>query len=66
MIELLELRFGNYLSYGAGNSIEFTRDKVTILTAENGYGKSSIATVLEDALYSKNSKGILKAELQNR
>ena len=66
MIELLELRFGNYLSYGPNNSIEFTRDKVTILSAENGYGKSSLATVLEDALYSKNSKGILKAELQNR
>ena len=66
MIELLELRFNNYLSYGSGNSIDFTRDKVTILTAENGYGKSSIATVLEDALYSKNSKGVLKAELQNR
>lgn len=66
MIEVLELRFSNYLSYGAGNSIDFTRDKVTILSAENGYGKSSIATVLEDALYSKNSKGVLKAELQNR
>lgn len=66
MIEVLELRFSNYLSYGAGNSIDFTMDKVTILSAENGYGKSSIATVLEDALYSKNSKGVLKAELQNR
>lgn len=66
MIDLLELKFSNYLSYGADNSVEFTRDKVTILSAENGYGKSSLATVLEDVLYSKNSKGILKAELQNR
>ena len=66
MIELLNLNFSNYLSYGPDNTVDFVRDKVTILSAENGYGKSSIATVLEDCLYSKNSRGILKAELQNR
>ena len=66
MIEILDLKFSNYLSYGANNSLEFTKDKVTILSAENGYGKSSLATVLEDCLFSKNSKGILKGELQNR
>lgn len=66
MIELLELKFDNYLSYGANNAVEFTKDKVTILSAENGYGKSSIATVLEDCLYSKNSRSILKGELANR
>lgn len=66
MIKLLELKFDNYLSYGAGNVVDFTKDKVTILSAENGYGKSSIATVLEDCLYSKNSRSILKGELANR
>ena len=62
MIEILSVNFDNYLSYGEGNVVDFTKHRVTILSAENGSGKSSLATVIEDALYSKNSKGILKAD----
>jgi DNA repair exonuclease SbcCD ATPase subunit len=33
---------------------------------KNGHGKSSIALILEEILYNKNSKGIKKADILNR
>jgi DNA repair exonuclease SbcCD ATPase subunit len=33
---------------------------------KNGHGKSSIALILEEVLYNKNSKGIKKADILNR
>ncbi len=39
---------------------------MTQLIGTNGVGKSSIPLILEEVLYNKNSKGIKKADIQNR
>lgn len=66
MIELKKLRWGNLFSYGDNNEIEFTRSPLTQIVGYNGHGKSSIALILEEVLYNKNSKGIKKADILNR
>lgn len=66
MITIKGMKFSNILSYGEDNSIDFTANAVTQLIGKNGHGKSSIATILEEALYNKNSRGIAKADLVNR
>jgi DNA repair exonuclease SbcCD ATPase subunit len=66
MITIQRMRFRNVLSYGEDNTIDFTVSAVTQLIGKNGHGKSSIATILEEALYNKNSRGISKSELVNR
>lgn len=60
------MRFSNILSYGEDNSIDFDKSTVTQLIGKNGHGKSSIATILEECLYNKNSRGIAKSDLVNR
>lgn len=57
--------FSNILSYGENNVINFAVDRVTQLVGKNGAGKSSIATILEEGLYNKNSRGIKKDALFN-
>jgi len=42
------------------------RAPLTQLVGKNGHGKSSIALILEEVLYNKNSKGIKKADILNR
>lgn len=66
MIVIKKLRFSNILSYAEGNELDFTASTVTQLNGKNGHGKSSCATILEEALYNKNSRGIKKAKLFNR
>lgn len=66
MITLKQLKWSNCFSYGAGNSIDFTRAPLVQLVGKNGHGKSSIALILEEVLYNKNSKGIKKADILNR
>lgn len=63
IIESME--FSNILAFGERNLITFTGSPVIILDAPNGSGKSSIATILEEGLYNKNSRGFLKSELLN-
>lgn len=41
-------------------------DPLTQLVGKNGHGKSSIALILEEVLYNKNSKGIKKSDILNR
>ena len=54
-------------SYGKKeNIIEFSKNKITQLTAPNGSGKSSIALILQEILFNKNIKGIKKADIVNR
>ena len=36
------------------------------LVGKNGHGKSSVALILEEVLYNKNSKGIKKSDILNR
>ena len=66
MIILKELRWDNAFSYGAGNVVSFTDSQLTQLIGKNGHGKSSIALILEELLFNKNSKGIKKGDILNR
>jgi len=66
MITLKTLRWSNAFSYGKDNSVYFTSSPLTQLVGKNGHGKSSIALILEEVLFNKNSKGIKKADILNR
>lgn len=66
MIIIQKLRWGNAFSYGDNNEIDFTTDIITQLIAANGSGKSSIAHILQEGLYNKNSKGLKKSDIPNR
>lgn len=66
MITIKTLRFSNTFSYGEDNVIDFTKNQLTQLVGKNGHGKSSIALVLEEVLFNKNSKGIKKSDVLNR
>ena len=66
MITLNKLTMSNMFSYGQNNKIDLSSDKITQLTAPNGSGKSSIAFILQELLYSKNIKSIKKSDILNR
>lgn len=66
MITLRKLTWDNLFSYGKGNSIQFDANPIVQLVGKNGHGKSSIALILEEVLFNKNSKGIKKADILNR
>ena len=66
MITIKTLAWSNAFSYGEGNKIDFVAAPLTQLVGKNGHGKSSIALVLEEVLFNKNSKGIKKADILNR
>lgn len=66
MIIIKKLSWSNAFSYGENNSIDFTNAPLTQIVGANGQGKSSIALILEEVLYNKNSKGIKKADIINR
>jgi DNA repair exonuclease SbcCD ATPase subunit len=66
MITIKQLRWSNAFSYGKDNIIDFTQSPLTQLVGKNGHGKSSIALILEEVLFNKNSKGIKKADILNR
>lgn len=65
-IILKQLNFSNMFSYGPDNSLSLNKNRITQLTAINGSGKSSIALILQELLYSKNIKGIKKGDIINR
>ena len=67
MIVLKKLYWSNAFSYGEEeSSIDFSDSRITQLLGKNGDGKSSIALLLEEILYNKNSKGIKKKDICNR
>lgn len=66
MITIKTLAWSNAFSYGLDNKIDFVASPLTQLVGKNGHGKSSIALVLEEVLFNKNSKGIKKADILNR
>lgn len=66
MITIKELRWSNCFSYGSDNTINFIKAPLTQLVGKNGHGKSSVALILEEVLFNKNSKGIKKADILNR
>lgn len=66
MITLKTLKWDNCFSYGEGNVLDLSEYKITQILGTNGVGKSSIPLILEEVLFNKNSKGIKKADIQNR
>lgn len=60
------MAWSNLYSYGPDNYISFTDRSVTQLKGNNGCGKTSIPLILQEALYSKNIKGIKKDDILNR
>jgi len=66
MITLQKLTWDNAFSYGENNVVDFSANPLTQIVGSNGHGKSSIALILEEVLYNKNSKGIKKADVLNR
>jgi DNA repair exonuclease SbcCD ATPase subunit len=65
-ITLEKLSFTNMFSYGANNELEINKNKITQLTAPNGSGKSTIALIIQELLFSKNVKNIKKGDIVNR
>lgn len=61
-----EFSFSNVFAYGEDNTLDFSKDTVSLVTGSVGAGKSSIANALEEVLYNKNSRGIKKASVKNR
>ena len=65
-ITLEKLTFNNMFSYGAANELDINKNKITQLTAPNGSGKSTIALIIQELLFSKNIKNIKKGDIANR
>jgi DNA repair exonuclease SbcCD ATPase subunit len=65
-ITLEKLTFNNMFSYGAANELYINKNKITQLTAPNGSGKSTIALIIQELLFSKNIKNIKKGDIANR
>lgn len=65
-IVLKKLSFSNMFSYGADNTIHLNACPITQLSAMNGYGKSSLAMIIQELLYNKNIKGLKKSDILNR
>lgn len=65
MLKFKRIEWSHAFSYGANNSIVLDLPLVQLL-GRNGHGKSSIANVLEEVLYNKNSKSIKKGSVLNR
>lgn len=66
MITLKVLKFSDCLPFGKNVEIDLTKSRTTQLVGKNGSGKSSIPLILEELLYNKNSKGLLKGDILNR
>ena len=66
MLILQELKWGNCFSYGDNNSLKLDSNTITQLIGENGSGKSSIALIIQEVLFNKNSKGVKKTDIGNR
>ena len=65
-ITLESLKFNNMFSYGNDNELSINSNKITQLTAPNGSGKSTIALIIQELLFSKNIKNIKKGDILNR
>lgn len=65
-VVLQSLEWDKCFSFGEDNRVELAKEAVTQIIAPNGFGKSSIPLIVEEALYNKNSKGSKKGEIGNR
>jgi DNA repair exonuclease SbcCD ATPase subunit len=66
MLILKEVKWGNCFSYGEDNYLALNENNITQLIGTNGVGKSTIALIIQEALFNKNSKGVKKADIGNR
>ena len=66
MITIQDLTWNNWFSFGDNNYINFEDSKFLQIMGKNGAGKTSIALILEEVFYGKNSRGIEKQKLANR
>jgi len=66
MLIIKDLEWGNCFSYGKSNKLSLNENTITQLIGDNGSGKSSIALIVQEIFYNKNSKNIKKAAIPNR
>ena len=66
MIFIKSLKWSNWFSYGENNYIDLASENLLQIMGANGVGKTSIPLIIEEILFSKNSKGIKKQSLPNR
>lgn len=65
-VVLQYLEWDKCFSFGEANKVDLSKEAVSQIIAPNGFGKSSIPLIVEEALYNKNSKGSKKSEIANR
>jgi DNA repair exonuclease SbcCD ATPase subunit len=65
-VVLRSIAWSKCFSFGDNNEISLSTEPLTQIIAPNGFGKSSIPLILEEALYNKNSKGVKKSDIPNR
>lgn len=66
-VVLHSIEWSKCFSFGEKkNFIDLSSEPLTQIIAPNGYGKSSIPLIMEEALYNKNSKGVKKSDIPNR
>ena len=65
-VVLQSIEWDKCFSFGKDNFINLSAESLTQIIAPNGYGKSSIPLIMEEALYNKNSKGVKKSDIPNR
>lgn len=65
-VVLQSIEWDKCFSFGDNNKVDLSKEAVTQIIAPNGFGKSSIPLIMEEALYNKNSKGAKKADIPNR
>lgn len=65
-VVIKEIEWSNCFSFGDNNKLSLNSSPVVQINAPNGFGKSSIPLILEEALYNKNSKSVKKTDISNR
>lgn len=66
MTILKTVSFSDCFSYGSHNQIHLDQHRVSQIIGKNGVGKSSIPLILQQIMWSKNSKNIKKTDIPNR
>ena len=66
MLTIKNIRFKNFMSYGAAwTEVDLVKNQLSVISAKNGGGKTSIICALSFALYNKAFNGASKNKLVN-
>lgn len=66
MLTIKKVRFKNFMSYGgAWSEVDFDKDQLTVISAQNAVGKSSIYFAVCFALYNRSLNNVPKNKLVN-